>query len=267
MSQNPDDTGGSCRLKENSVLPFLVACFLSSDAPWLPRNLSLLPSSRSLSSFPLYLISSPPSSPLPSICHFLLVTPSMFPSLHLFNCHTPSLSLRSHRNCWVIPLTGTAQLIGLNSFWQILSLSSCSPCFPEYVLFCHNILQYTCPSFLFSFPSSSSLLILYLPKPFRPLAFLFIFFFTVDAWWQVSVFSCFLFASLSIFLPWYHEALFHGMYNTYRDSKKACVRHIPGLVPCCVIAQLIFIVYTRHIAHPPLFLRLAPYWLYSRSPL
>ncbi|KAJ4944105.1 hypothetical protein JOQ06_012651 [Pogonophryne albipinna] len=34
--------------------------------------------------------------------------------------------------------------------------------------------------------------------------------------------SLFLFAKLSIFLLLYHKALFHGMYNFYRDSKTAC---------------------------------------------
>ena len=49
--------------------------------------------------------------------------------------------------------------------------------------------------------------------------------------------SLFLFAKLSVFLLWYHKALFHGMYNSYSDSKKACVRHIPEPVPRCVIGK------------------------------
>lgn len=123
------------------------------------------------------------------------------PLLHLFSCHGLSPSLWFHRNCWVIPLTGTAQLIGLNSFWQILSLSSRSPYFPKYGLFSAVCWLLISPSFfllVFFFLLLTTYLHQSLPKSFRPLAFLSIFFFSADAsWWQSSFFLSFFSALVS----------------------------------------------------------------------
>ena len=47
---------------------------------------------------------------------------------------------------------------------------------------------------------------------------------------DLSFFSILWLATLIIFLPWHHKALFYGMYNYYRDSKRVCIRHIQGLV-------------------------------------
>lgn len=101
-----------------------------------------------------YLLSPPFTLSLCSHCSLLLP-----PLLHLFSCHSFSPSFWFHRNCWVIPVTGTAQLIGLNSFWQILSLSSCSPCLPKYVLFSAVYWLPISPSFfiIFCFPPAYNL--------------------------------------------------------------------------------------------------------------
>ena len=138
-----------------------LVCLLTSSFSSPFSSSSSCP--HSLSSSPLHLSSSPF---LLLFCHFPLDTPSISPSLHLLS-RLSLPSLRLHRNCWVIPLTGTAQLIGLNSFWQILSLSSCSPCFSKYgfvIIFGSSILTpyLPCPSSLF-FSFFSLLLTTYLP--------------------------------------------------------------------------------------------------------
>ena len=161
MNQNTNDTGGQLHNEAELCLSFFLLAF-SPQMPLVCLFTSSSSSSscpHSLSSFPLHLSSSP--FLLLSFCHFPLDTPSISPSLHLFS--RLSLLSCSHRNCWVIPLTGTAQLIGLNSFWQILSLSSCSPCFSKYgfvIIFSSSILTpyLPCPSSPFSFSPSSSLL-------------------------------------------------------------------------------------------------------------
>lgn len=112
MTQNTNDTEGSCRLKENSVLFFLASLYpqmpLVCLSPFPTSSLPPSSSSLSLSSFPFHLI--PLLSLSLSSCHTLHF--SLPPSFQL----SYSLPLSPHRNCWVIPLTGTAQLIRLNSF-------------------------------------------------------------------------------------------------------------------------------------------------------
>ena len=223
MNQNTNDTGGQLHNEAELCLSFFLLAF-SSLMPLvclLTSSSSFSSSSscpHSLSSSPLHLSSS--TFLLLSFCHFPLDTPSISPSLHLLS-RLSLPSLRLHRNCWVIPLTGTAQLIGLNSFWQILSLSSCSPCFSKYgfvIIFGSSILTpyLPCPSSLF-FSFFSLLLTTYLPPPphlpksFRPLAFLFICFSSVDGWWQVPSFLlCFHLQRSAFFSPGLTRHYFMG---------------------------------------------------------
>lgn len=192
--------GGSCRLKENSCLSFSLSpqmplVCLSTSGRLLP-----LPSTP-----PLFLI--PPFNFLLtsclSLCFFLT------PSFSLSLCH----AYWSHRDCWVIPLSGTAQLIGLNSFWQIVSLSSCSPCFlttPLHISILFSLLLIS------SCPHSAGF------------SFLF-------CWRLATFFPSFLFISFFLRVFWRHRVMW-CMTPTGTVGGHAW-KHIPGFVPSCVIVK------------------------------